>query len=385
MSDLTVDGDVALSTVVMHHPARADRVCALLSAVAPLATRVVVDPDPTGPPSPLRTAKLAWAAVADGATHHLVLQDDIVPLRGFAAHVLNAVAGRPDAGVTLYAHWKSPHNAYLVRRAAVLGAPWARLCRVEWTPTLGLVLPADEARALAEYLSHLPDELLDDDDYVTPFCVERGLPVLATVPHLLDHGDAPSLSGYEDEGERRATVFDQAWTVPREHWSGQPTPAVVEARTCAVELRESRCVLRFLRAGTDEPLEHAFGWDWYEWAPLVDVDVDVVLDRWERAAGEVVLRGVPLTGSPDERVLRVSVEVWAACYLLGRDVATEARTRTLDPLGDAVRLGAVRAWIEAGLALADLTELGRDERVALDELGARGLAAGLGERERVRA
>ena len=46
---------MALSVVVMHHPRRRDRIPALLAACRPLPVRVIVDPEPNGPPSPLRT------------------------------------------------------------------------------------------------------------------------------------------------------------------------------------------------------------------------------------------------------------------------------------------------------------------------------------------
>src|SRR5690606_16301712 len=137
-----------LSVVVMHHPARGD-VSALVRACAPLDVRVVEDADPDGPPSPLRTAKRAWAAVAPGATHHLVLQDGVTPVPGFAGLVRRAVRARPRHAVALSSNWNSPRNAYLVRAAAAAGQAWAPLGHDEWVPTLGLVLPADGALRLA--------------------------------------------------------------------------------------------------------------------------------------------------------------------------------------------------------------------------------------------
>ncbi|MFC7588067.1 hypothetical protein ACFQYP_33540 [Nonomuraea antimicrobica] len=216
---MTVREDITLSVVIMHHPARRDALPSLLAACDPLPVRVVEDPDPGGPPSPLRTAKRAWAAVAEGATHHVVLQDDAVPVHGFAAQLARAVAARPGDGVTLSVQQTSPRNSYAVRRAALAGQAWAPMSVVEWTPTLGLALPAAEARALAAYFSEFPDELLEDDDFVTPFCVARGLRVFATVPNLVEHAGLPSLSGYEAEGHRPVTVYEPRWLIPQDHWS----------------------------------------------------------------------------------------------------------------------------------------------------------------------
>ncbi|MEE3918910.1 Gfo/Idh/MocA family oxidoreductase [Micromonospora sp. BRA006-A] len=129
-------GEIRLSVAIMHHPRRRERIPPLVRDCA-LTARVVTDPDPDGVPSPLRTAKVAWRAVADGATHHLVLQDDIRLIRSFATQVHRAIAARPEHGISLYSHWDSPQNSYLVRRAVIAGWPFAPLSLFEWTPPRG--------------------------------------------------------------------------------------------------------------------------------------------------------------------------------------------------------------------------------------------------------
>ncbi|HCU52094.1 MAG TPA: hypothetical protein DGG94_20235 [Micromonosporaceae bacterium] len=189
----------------MHHPAREHLLPPLLHACAPLRARVVTDPDPTGIPSPLRTAKHAWAAVAVGATHHLVLQDDVVLSAGFADDLRRVVRAQPQSAIALHTNWNSPENAYRVRLAATVGAPFAPLSTREWAPTLGFLLPAPLARDLAHYLARFPDEVRDDDELIVRFCRARSTPILACVPHLVDHGHAPTLAGHE--GVVHATVF----------------------------------------------------------------------------------------------------------------------------------------------------------------------------------
>ena len=155
--------DIRISVAIMHHPRRADRIPSLLASCAPLAAQVIVDPDPSGTPSPLRTAKRAWAAVPDEATHHLVLQDDVRLSAGFAAHLADAIRARPRYAVALHSNWNSPQNSYLVRRAAAAGSAWAPLSHTEWIPTQGLVLPAERARDLAAFLAPISDDIRDDD------------------------------------------------------------------------------------------------------------------------------------------------------------------------------------------------------------------------------
>lgn len=365
--------DIRLSVAIMHHPARHERIPALLRACAPLAPQVVIDPDPTGPPSPLRTAKRAWAAVAEGATHHLVLQDDVVPMRGFASHLRRVVAERPHDGIALFVHWKSPHNAYLVRRAAAAGAGWATLPPAEWTPTLGLLLPSQDARALAAYLARLPDELLDDDDFVTPLCVKRGIRVLATVPHLVEHADEPSLSGYDGERERYATVFDPDWVIPARRWTLEaPDRGLGGAGDVAIELRDSRCVIRFLRSGTGEPVLHPFGWYWHDWCGLIGVDPEQIAAAWEGFAAGWLARDRAAEAWPPPPL---ALEVWAAAYLLGVDAGPPGGDGE-DELAAAVRRQMMTMWVDSGLSPADRAALPAAARAALVECGLAGLTAG---------
>lgn len=347
-----------ISAVVMHHPARGS-VDALVDACRPLDVRVVEDPDPYGPPSPLRTAKVAWAAVAPGATHHLVLQDDVTPVAGFAEHVHHAVRNRGRHALALYTNWNSPHNAYLVRSAAVSGQVWAPLGHHEWVPTLGLVLPADAARRLAEHLATFPDDYRDDDEAVVTFCAKEGYPVVATVPHLLEHGSGPSLAGNAAHGPRHATVPAGTGALPVDRWS---TPGVdnfpsrrSQARSpVAVELRDSRCTVRVLRPHVGEPLEHPFGWDWADWSWWLGADPQVVASA---------VADLPVPAGAAHLPSRLHTEIGAAAFLLGFDASHTAwpdvtpgvvgpgPSTTLPD--DAERGSAIRTWVLSGLARPD--------------------------------
>ncbi|MCO7273484.1 hypothetical protein [Cellulosimicrobium cellulans] len=349
-----------LSVVVMHHPARGD-VSDLVAACAPLDVRVVEDPEPDGPPSPLRTAKRAWAAVAPGATHHLVLQDDVAPVPGFAELVLRAVRARDRHAVALYSNWNSPRNAYLVRAAAVAGQAWAPLGHDEWVPTLGLVLPADGALRLAAHLATLPDDERDDDEAVVTFCAREGYPVVATLPHLLEHGDGPSLAGNDAHGARHATVpagdavDPDAWDRPGLDREPSRSPATL--RPVAVTLERSRCTLRVLRPGTGEPLEHPFGWGWDAWSWWLGVDPAAVAHD----VTALVAGASPALGRVSRDAL---VELGAACWLLGHDVARTDWPPPAGPDASAHRAAAVRTWVLSGLLPADRPEHLVDELVA---------------------
>ncbi|MER5862428.1 hypothetical protein [Kitasatospora sp. NPDC002040] len=348
-----------ISLAVMHHPARAAALPRLVAACAPLSVRAVADPEPLGPPSPLRTAKRAWAAVRPGATHHVVLQDDVTPVPGFAAQLAAVLTARPRDAVALYVNWNSPYNAYLARRAAVSGAPWAPLAPREWVPTLGLALPAAAALGLAEYLAGFPDELKDDDELIVRYCAEAGLTVLAAVPHLLEHRAGPSLAGNGAHGARHAAVPMDA-PPPAGHWSGPVPGGVQPPRTAgglpyAVELVRSRCLLRLMRE--QEPVGHPFAWAWADWSPLIGADPAALLRDFERAAHPA---GLPVG------TLR---EVWAASWLLGHDAAPVAGA-------PAACAAALRSWVLSGLAEEDARGLTLATVEAVTGLALQALEAG---------
>ncbi|HEV2371984.1 MAG TPA: hypothetical protein VGS19_07440 [Streptosporangiaceae bacterium] len=369
----TRDG-ITLSTVIMSHPSRASLVPALVAACAPLGARRVADPDPAGIPSPLRTAKRAWAASLPGATHHLVLQDDVLPSADFADRVLAAVRARPDDAIALYVHWHSPLNAYLTRLAAVAGSPWAALSHREWVPTQGLVLPVAEAHGLARWLARYPDEVRDDDELVVEYCAARGLRVLATVPNLVEHGDGPSLTWDQAAGVHHATVS----TEPAQpvDWRDQhllDTRLLGRAYDTghvdfSVGLQDSRCDIRLL-PGVGETIGTLCTWPWMDAARAIGVHEQDVLASFATHSDTY-----PSLTSTDTGTARLR-EVWAAGYLLGRDCARLGGSRPTDPSRRHVRAGALESWLRSGVSEANLT---REQRAALHDA----LLSAVGEGER---
>ncbi|HVX42545.1 MAG TPA: hypothetical protein VHC49_01605 [Mycobacteriales bacterium] len=354
-----------ISVTIMHHPRRRERIPALVQAVRPLPAQVVADPDPTGIPSPLRTAKVAWSTIADGATHHLVLQDDIRLVEGFADHLRRAITSRPLDGISLYSHWDSPHNSYFVRRAAVAGSPFAPLSTREWTPTQGFCLPVDRARDLAKFLSTIPDEVKDDDEMVVIFCREQGIEVVATVPHLVDHRDEPTLAAHP--GSFHATVFSARPALPAGHWDRAQLrqhrlSRMVEDSGYVVEFRHSRCGLRFTGV---EPVEHEFPWYWHDSCALIGVEAEDIL-----AAAEAY--------RPNGRL---ATELWAAGFLLGAD-AGRLGAAAPDPQLSTL---AVRSWITSGLSAADRSGLTEPARQELVDLGLAAVRCGCSSRLAVSA
>ncbi|WP_158299866.1 hypothetical protein [Glycomyces paridis] len=185
------------STAIMTHPARADRARELADSLGDLRPVVVVDDSPPGRGN-LANAARAWGAADPGKSHHVVLQDDVIPCDGFADRLGDALAARPEAAVSLFCEWGS-RTATLVRVAAWNGWSWARAVDM-YTPTQGLALPREAALAFA---AEHEDGDGPDDLPLAAFLRGNGIDNLVTVPNLVDHADHLSLTGNGFQGPRR--------------------------------------------------------------------------------------------------------------------------------------------------------------------------------------
>ncbi len=195
-----------LSTVIMAHTSRLALAEALADRLPELKPDIVVDPDPYGPPSSLRTAAVAWSFVPEHATHHLVLQDDAVPCRGFADAVHAAIAQYPTNALALFTEWTSV-TAHHLRLAALTGATWAEVVD-EYVPSVALVLPAPIARDFGEAASrNLRIWTPVDDVALMDFLRERGVNAICRIPNLIDHDSPASLTGNTHQGPRRSVCF----------------------------------------------------------------------------------------------------------------------------------------------------------------------------------
>ncbi|MER8041667.1 NAD-dependent epimerase/dehydratase family protein [Streptomyces sp. NPDC094032] len=168
------------------------------------ALRVVMDPDPTGTPSVLRTALAAWDAIEDGATHQLVVQDDMMLSETFFERVRLAVDAMPDAALALFALWDS-RNGAAVRFGALAGARWVGAVN-EYFPCVAIVLPRAVAEGFVGYgrarLGGWPDDIL-----MHRYLKENRVPRYVSVPSLAEHEDRGSLSGNAFRGPRRSVCF----------------------------------------------------------------------------------------------------------------------------------------------------------------------------------
>jgi hypothetical protein len=194
---------IRLSAAIMTHPSRSAWAEQLRSTCPELGLVVVTDPDPTGPPATLRTARLAWQSVSDEATHHLVFQDDVIMCPGFVERLVAAILGRPSDALSLFCEWAG-RSANVVRLAALTGHCYAEAVE-PYVPSPALVLPADVARGFVGWVDDNATATDPDDVVMLRYLTAIGVRNLVTAPNLVDHDIVPSLMGNSSQGARRAT------------------------------------------------------------------------------------------------------------------------------------------------------------------------------------
>ncbi|WEH43923.1 NAD-dependent epimerase/dehydratase family protein [Streptomyces sp. AM 2-1-1] len=195
---------MTLTGAVMTHPRRIAAAGEVAAKDPKSRIQVVTDPDPTGPPTALRTANPSWNCVGSTATHHIVLQDDVLLADDFFSHVEAVAAAVPDEAVAFYEGWEG-RNSGVVRLGALTGAQWGYAID-EHVPSLALMLPAEAARGYAKFAAQHGDGW-PYDVVMQRYLKALGMRVRIAVPSTVDHDDVPSLAGNSKHGWRRATYF----------------------------------------------------------------------------------------------------------------------------------------------------------------------------------
>lgn len=197
-------GRFELSGSVLTHPARGDAASRVLAQAPSGALAVVTDPLPSGPPTVLRTALAAWEAIPPSATHHMIVQDDMLLSATLFERARLAIEAMPQAALALFSLWDS-RNGGAVRLGALSGARWVASVN-EYTPCAALILPRAVAAGYVDYVrSH--SWTWPEDIMMSRYLRSRNVPCLIAVPNLAEHSDGPSIAGNSFRGPRRSACF----------------------------------------------------------------------------------------------------------------------------------------------------------------------------------
>ncbi|MEU3017494.1 hypothetical protein ABZ635_08905 [Nocardiopsis sp. NPDC007018] len=186
-------GQVIISVAVTAHPVRERLALDILTDLREFDPCLIRDPSPWDPPATLRTTARAWAAIAPGATHHLVLQEDIALIDGFASHLRDAVAAHPNHPIALFTDGTS-RNSSVIRYAALTGARWAEAAP-QYTPCQALVMPRTLVEGFVRFARVHCNPAQPDDEAMRAYLAYEGAELLLTVPNLVQHLPVRSLVG----------------------------------------------------------------------------------------------------------------------------------------------------------------------------------------------
>ncbi|MDP1793723.1 MAG: hypothetical protein Q8K63_06250 [Acidimicrobiales bacterium] len=178
-----------LSAAIMAHDKRAamvEQLVGQLDRPTPVVWDRVRDRHDTG----IR----AIEAYGPAATHHLVLQDDVVVPGNLLAGVERALKYVPqDSPLCLYTGRVKPFPAEISRAVRQAGdsASWLRMQGIYWGP--GIVVPTADIPALTEWWRGEGNIITNYDRRVSAFFALRNRDVWYPWPSLVDHRDTDSL------------------------------------------------------------------------------------------------------------------------------------------------------------------------------------------------
>ncbi|MER7046582.1 hypothetical protein [Streptomyces jumonjinensis] len=299
-----------VSSAVMTHPVRraqAEELCARLGLGG-----LAMDPDPDGDPSALRTALVAWSRIAEGATHQLMIQDDVAAPRDLLDLVAHCADRFPDDALAYYTNWHA-RNGAAARLAALAGAGWVRAVPEEFTPTLAIVLPVALADAFRAYAGKTGER--HDDEVMAAFLRQDGRrSALLAVPTVTEHTGTSSINGHAAQGVRKAVCpagSDDARPALTRGW-------VLEELDWLPYMRYGAGFIRL--PGQDATPDARSHFTWREALPRTGLTEELIQETARRERPEDTATAV-------RKVFGESFadELWIHCLLLGRQAEAAAR------------------------------------------------------------
>jgi hypothetical protein len=196
---------VVLTVAIAHHPAR-DHLLGPLLANLGERVEVVVDPKPERMHA-WKNAKNAWRLGERlGGTHHMVMENDVLPCRDFLAAAREGVERWPNEMVRWYAPDNNPAEKRPFNAALADGEPWCDC--VHWGGAQAVAMPVEWIDAFVHWGESYPEHGTAPDSRLREWLRARvRRPVKTSVPCLVEHGLADSLNDPSHEYDHRAIAF----------------------------------------------------------------------------------------------------------------------------------------------------------------------------------
>lgn len=161
------------------------------------------------PPNPWGGYQRCLSGIPD-CTHLLVIQDDTVVCRNFAAACHEVADAQPDAPICLFLGNMQMDTRQFALRQASHGKPFVELCLSDFMPVVATMWPVGRAEAFLEWAQaqkprRIPDR--SDDAVAGRWMRKKQMRVLATIPSLVEHPDDVHSFVRDVYGMRHALFF----------------------------------------------------------------------------------------------------------------------------------------------------------------------------------
>jgi hypothetical protein len=159
----------------------------------PLATQVVID-DGEPPANPWRGYQKCLSNLPN-CTHLVIIQDDALVCDDFPLTVEQVIKARPEQPICLFLHGGDfLRTLTAARQARQAGKRFVSLYFRDLMPVVAVVWPRQHAEHFLEWsktatLPGMPRPVRSDDACAGLWMRESRVPVLATLPSLVEHPD----------------------------------------------------------------------------------------------------------------------------------------------------------------------------------------------------
>lgn len=179
---------------IMAHPSRQKNVERILSALS-LPEDIVSWDDREHGGDAMYVARKAWTQpIPEGCTHRLVLQDDVDVCDNFLSIAEKVAQNNTNQIVSFFHCEKYPDDVRYIRTRMLWG------CAV--------MMPVNHVILCWDYIEHIPEQpwyryagdiLRHDDNCIVAYAVENQIPMINTVPSLVQHIGDDSLVGIKEK------------------------------------------------------------------------------------------------------------------------------------------------------------------------------------------
>lgn len=145
-------------------------------------------------------ASRAFKAIQSGATHHVVMQDDIILCKNFVPTVTHLCELRPNSIMSLFSMRKS------TREAVERDIRWVEAKYGVWGQAI--VMPVSLIPRMFRWVEqHVSSDWYSEDARISLWMEHHKIPGYVPAPNIVEHVDGKSMLGHSTPLARKSRLF----------------------------------------------------------------------------------------------------------------------------------------------------------------------------------